>query len=27
VRQNWESAKSRVAGIRSLMKEIATLAA
>jgi transcription-repair coupling factor (superfamily II helicase) len=27
VRQNWDSAKSRVAGIRSLMKEIAALAA
>jgi transcription-repair coupling factor (superfamily II helicase) len=27
VRQSWDSAKSRVAGIRSLMKEIAALAA
>jgi transcription-repair coupling factor (superfamily II helicase) len=27
IRQNWDSAKSRVAGIRNLMKEIAALAA
>jgi hypothetical protein len=27
IRQNWDSAKSRVSGIRTLMKEIAALAA